>query len=190
VTVEKHIADIVTNQNLVVEFQHSYILPEERVAREAFYKNMIWVVDGARRKRDCQRFLKGRSSFVAIGPGLYKVFDFEDFWPACWIGSHVPVVVDFSGVQSTPEDPSLKDVLYCLFPTRIGRYGVVAALSREILVGSVKSGNWSEWSASIVNGLELLRKEQVEKSRLLERQKTNAAFRNLMGFKRVRRRRF
>ena len=190
ITGEKHIADIATNQNFVVEFQHSYIQPEERIAREGFYKNMIWVVDGTRSKREYQQFLKGRSSFVGIGGVLYKVSDFEDFWPACWTGSRVPVVVDFSGDQSAPEDPSLKDVLYCLFPTRIGRYGVVAALSREILVGSIKSGKWSEWSTSIVNELELLKKEQKEKSKIFERQKTNAAFRNLMGFKRVRRRRF
>lgn len=37
-TGEKHIADIKTNSNLVVEFQHSNISDEERISRESFYK--------------------------------------------------------------------------------------------------------------------------------------------------------
>lgn len=36
--------------------------PEERVAREAFYRKMVWVVDGRRRKRDVVQLLK------CIGP--------------------------------------------------------------------------------------------------------------------------
>ena len=43
---EKHIADICTAHNLVLEFQHSPLHPQERTARESFYKNMIWIVDG------------------------------------------------------------------------------------------------------------------------------------------------
>ena len=39
---EKHIADVKTPDGLVIEFQHSYISPEERVSREDFYNNMIW----------------------------------------------------------------------------------------------------------------------------------------------------
>jgi competence CoiA-like predicted nuclease len=43
---EKHIADVKTPNGLVVEFQHSAISAEEKLSRETFYKNMIWVVDG------------------------------------------------------------------------------------------------------------------------------------------------
>src|SRR4051812_33935483 len=49
---EIHIADIQTSHGLIVEFQHSHIEPSERIARERFYKNMVWVVDGTRLKRD------------------------------------------------------------------------------------------------------------------------------------------
>jgi hypothetical protein len=41
---EKHIADVRTSHGLVIEFQHSHLEPLERVARERFYGNMVWVV--------------------------------------------------------------------------------------------------------------------------------------------------
>ncbi len=49
-------ADVRTDKGLVIEFQHSYINPEERRQRENFYKNMIWIVDGTRLQRDFPRF--------------------------------------------------------------------------------------------------------------------------------------
>jgi competence protein CoiA len=55
-TGEKHIADIKTPNGLVVEFQHSNIKPEEILARNNFYKNIIWIVDGTRRKTDEKKF--------------------------------------------------------------------------------------------------------------------------------------
>ncbi|HIG89809.1 MAG: competence protein CoiA family protein [Flavobacteriaceae bacterium] len=55
-TGEKHIADIKTPNGLVVEFQHSYIKPEEILARNNFYKNIIWIVDGKRRPTDEKKF--------------------------------------------------------------------------------------------------------------------------------------
>jgi len=42
---EKHIADIKTENGLVIEFQNSSILSETIQIREEFYKNMIWVVN-------------------------------------------------------------------------------------------------------------------------------------------------
>lgn len=38
---KKHIADICITNNLVIEFQHSPNHPEEQLAREIFYKNMV-----------------------------------------------------------------------------------------------------------------------------------------------------
>ena len=60
---EKHIADVKTSNGLVVEFQHSAISLKEKLSRETFYKDMIWVVDGRRLERDFQRFYESfRSS--------------------------------------------------------------------------------------------------------------------------------
>lgn len=61
-TGEKHIADVRTVHNLVIEFQHSHIDPQERTSREQFYKNMVWVVDGTRLKKNYPRFLKGKKN--------------------------------------------------------------------------------------------------------------------------------
>ena len=46
---------------LVIEFQHSPIEYDELVSREAFYKNMIWVVDGDRSSLDPNYFTLGLS---------------------------------------------------------------------------------------------------------------------------------
>ena len=61
---EKHIADVRTIHGLVIEFQHSHLDPEEREARERFHRNMVWVVDGTRLKKDYPRFQKGISDLL------------------------------------------------------------------------------------------------------------------------------
>src|SRR6218665_3696191 len=62
-TGDKHIADILTDYGFVVEFQHSHITPDERASREHFCKNMVWVVDGTRLKRDHARLLRKQKKF-------------------------------------------------------------------------------------------------------------------------------
>ncbi len=51
---ELHIADVKTPSGLVIEFQRSTIHSDEIGAREAFYRTMVWVVDGG--KNDADRF--------------------------------------------------------------------------------------------------------------------------------------
>lgn len=43
---EIHRADIKTPKGMIVEVQHSAMSDSERVSREEFYKNLVWVVDG------------------------------------------------------------------------------------------------------------------------------------------------
>lgn len=43
---EIHRADLKTPTGIIVEFQHSSISDKERISREDFYKNLVWVVDG------------------------------------------------------------------------------------------------------------------------------------------------
>jgi competence CoiA-like predicted nuclease len=70
-TEEKHIADIKTDKGFVIEFQRSSIPPAEIKKRENFYKNMVWVIDGTRLKRDYPRFCKG---FEFSLPSIIKFF--------------------------------------------------------------------------------------------------------------------
>ena len=60
-TGEKHIADVKTPFGLVVEFQRSPIDYEELVSREAFYQDMVWVVDGDRGTLNPNYFMMGLS---------------------------------------------------------------------------------------------------------------------------------
>ena len=79
-TGEKHIADIKTPNGLVVEFQHSPIEKKEVSTRNAFYKNIIWIVDGKRRKYDERNFSKGNSRLINEWENTGKLvfFDFGE----------------------------------------------------------------------------------------------------------------
>jgi competence protein CoiA len=101
---EKHIADVKTDRGLVLEFQHSFLPPGEREAREKFYRKMVWIVDGRRRKRDRKQFfscLDARA--VANGePRIVAVLWKEGALLRDWEASRVPVYFDFG--DSEPED--------------------------------------------------------------------------------------
>lgn len=43
---EIHRADVKTSSGIYIEFQHSSMTDEERISREKFYKNLVWVIDG------------------------------------------------------------------------------------------------------------------------------------------------
>ena len=94
---EKHIADVKTAFGRVIEFQHSFIKPDERRSREAFYKPMIWVVNGLRRKRDrpgfCKALLGG--SRINIELLTYRVPPDRCSILREWLDSNVPVFFDF-----------------------------------------------------------------------------------------------
>jgi hypothetical protein len=49
-TGEKHIADVKTDNNMVIEFQNSPLSEQELYARENFYGDMFWVVNGEKFK--------------------------------------------------------------------------------------------------------------------------------------------
>lgn len=44
---EIHRADVKTPTGIIVEIQHSSMTDAERISREEFYKNLVWVVDGS-----------------------------------------------------------------------------------------------------------------------------------------------
>lgn len=43
---EIHRADVKTPTGIVIEIQHSNMLDAERISREEFYQNLIWIIDG------------------------------------------------------------------------------------------------------------------------------------------------
>src|SRR5262249_12888286 len=100
---EKHIADVKTQHGLFIEFQYSFLDQQERVSREAFYRNMIWVVNGTRRKRDRKRFLGAIAQWQRLGH-LFVTRFVDEGLPTEWLNSSVRVYFDF-GTGSEPDDP-------------------------------------------------------------------------------------
>lgn len=147
-TGEKHIADVRTVNSLVIEFQHSHIDPKERTSREQFYKDMVWVIDGTRLKRDYPRFLKewksGGISEVrqTDKSGIFEVWFPEFCFPEAWLKSSVPVIFDFRGDGSRDDSEGLRNTLYCLFP-QVGRYARVAEISRKAFINATTNGEWT-----------------------------------------------
>ena len=94
---ETHIADVRTDHGWVIEFQHSYIKPEERLSRDVFYKKLVWVVDGTRRKTDAHRFRKAlvASSPVGGSPSIRRVSTDEGGLLREWSVSPAPIFFDF-----------------------------------------------------------------------------------------------
>jgi competence protein CoiA len=90
---EKHIADVRTPDGRVVEFQHSRLKEDERRAREFFYKNMIWVVDGLARKRDLLSFKKALRQ--TNHPFVYSGHAEDCALLRDWAGRPVDVFLDF-----------------------------------------------------------------------------------------------
>lgn len=139
-TGEKHIADIQTNQGFVIEFQHSHIDPQERTSRENFYKDMVWVVDGTRLKRDYPRFLKGRKNLRKTKRQRTFFVDFpEKCFPFTWLASSKPVIFDFRGTKPIEDSNDLKDDLYCLFPKENKREQVLSTISRKLFLNAINT---------------------------------------------------
>jgi hypothetical protein len=90
---ELHIADVKILSGLVLEFQRSDIKPDEILARESFYKQMIWIVDGTKNESDKFNFSNMRSR-----PDINGIADFHWFGRSTlfkrWHRSK-PVFIDF-----------------------------------------------------------------------------------------------
>lgn len=98
-TGEKHIADVKTDRGLVFEFQHSVLDPKELEAREQFYRNMVWIVDGCRSELDAGYLRVGLSSEPLDLPNSPTAYTFE-WWGRSrfmdrWSTAKAPVFLDF-----------------------------------------------------------------------------------------------
>ena len=165
-TGEKHMADVRTAHNLVIEFQHSHIDPTERISREKFYQDMVWVVDGTRLIRDYSRFLKGKNHSHSIKHGVFRVDDAEEYFPVAWIESTVPVIFDFQGVEEIVDTADLKNHLYCLFPVQIGKSNFLAEIQRKTFINTTINGEWIIRARHFMDYLSQVKNEwQVQKEK-------------------------
>ena len=131
-TGEKHIADVKTDRGWFIEFQHSYLKPEERRARDAFYRRVIWVVDGTRRKRDAAQLLNAWNEGVPIGssPLLRKAFSDNCTLLREWAGSNTPIFFDLGEAER----------LWWLLATSTNGLAYLAPYSRAKFIESHRGG--------------------------------------------------
>ena len=163
-TGEKHIADVHTAHNLVIEFQHSFLKPGERISREKFYKNMVWVIDCTRLKRDFPRFLIGKEGFRKTEKkGIFLVDFIDEVFPEYWLNSTVPLIFDFKGLEATDKN-DLRNSLYCLLPVRIRRYAIVAEISRKAFITSTTNGDWSLRIQKFIDYINRLNQEHIKQT--------------------------
>lgn len=103
---EKHIADVKTGEEWVIEFQHSAIDPEELRSRNEFYKRLVWVVSGLRLKRDLKEFEKALSDTASAT--RHPDFRFVRDIGSCgilkkWAECNAPVFYDFGKINQSGE---------------------------------------------------------------------------------------
>lgn len=172
-THEKHMADVHTSDGLIIEFQHSHIKPEERIARERFYQTMVWVVDGTRLERDYPRFLKGKSAFKKTNRPRVFISEFPDeCFPSAWLKSSVPVIFDFKDIQSAEQPGNEPDNLYILFPNKDVLNSLVVEFPREAFIDMTNAGEWLTRIGRFMN--ELAEEEKEHQKQIAERQRREA----------------
>lgn len=123
---ERHRADILTAENLVIEFQHSPIDEEEQLAREKFYSShssgMVWVVDATCHTQAMKRFDEEKQYFQFIKllclnsndsyNNYFLVNNADIIFPSQWNDRRSYVFFDYLDAEREAGD----DSLYCLFP--------------------------------------------------------------------------
>ncbi len=130
-TGERHIADVKTVTDWVLEFQHSFLKAEERDARNAFYGKLVWVVDGMRRTRDKTQFfeLLNQSILVTQSPHMRRIYLDKCALAKEWSGIQAPVFFDFG-----------EEVLWCLLPTNQNMWGYIVAFPRREFIALHNTG--------------------------------------------------
>ncbi len=132
-TGEKHVADVKTASGRVIEFQHSPMKPEELKAREEFYQNLVWIVDGNRGELDVNYFRLGLGK-RQDAPNHPTIFPFAWYGRSklfeIWWAADCPVFIDFG-------DPVVwRLALY----DRQKKGGVVGPILREDLIKGLIEG--------------------------------------------------
>lgn len=92
VRMDGHRADILGNNDTIIELQHSSISAPVILAREAFYKKMIWLVDATSFKNN----FKIWGGHLSGKKHQYIRYHFD--WHRgreCWLFARMPIFLDF-----------------------------------------------------------------------------------------------
>jgi hypothetical protein len=176
-TEDKHVADIKTDKGLVFEFQHSPIKLDEIKSREAFYKTMVWVVDGTRLPRDYRRFCKGvddpispathEDSSSSAWEGVLNTEFPEECFPRSWLYSSVPIYFDFQGITILDRQDERRTFLWGLMPGEFGGRSVVVRFQREAFMECALNNPHLLLAQDICSRMD---GQRLTKAQLMERQ--------------------
>ena len=162
---EKHIADVKTLEDWVVEFQHSPISKEERSSRDNFYKKIIWVVDGTRRKTDIRQFKQILNEESRIDKPSKKIlwvnFAQHNRLLMDWKGSDSLIFIDFKDKLSSNEG------LWLIYPNMYKNEIYLSQFSRNSFINYLNENRFDEILENVVNAIRItvehsLKKEEKE----------------------------
>lgn len=131
---KKHRADVKTDSGRVIEFQHSPIKMEERQKREAFYEEMIWVVNGLRLPSFVESFKNqlGRASVLQNAPIKLSVPQGNCSILKTWANSTVGVYLDFGDATFTDTHFNFSSpTLWRLYPGNLEPHVEIAPVWRD-----------------------------------------------------------
>lgn len=130
---ERHVADVATPTGWTLEFQHSHLAAAERMARDAFYPRLLWVVDGQRRQQDREQF------FAAVCAGQRHAEH-----PLWWIERHGALLRDWCGGRTAvffdfgQESEFDAQYLWYLVPGSELGMAHVARIARSIVIDCLR----------------------------------------------------
>ena len=138
----KHIADVYTPDKWAMEFQYSHLSLTDISAREQFYGDMFWIVNGTRLRFDSVNGERWKRREVKESYHGFNYFhltrmDVEDV-NDCWRDRNKIVFFDFDG---TFDEPKAGADLFCLLPGEVCGSRLVVRLSQDEFVANVRNQN-------------------------------------------------
>ena len=145
---EKHIADVKTETGWILEFQHSFLKPDERRSRNAFYPKLAWIVNGARRPTDKIQFEKAikENSAIITNPLILRIlFPEECRLLKEWYDSDALVFFDFQEAKGTNQS-----MLWFLFPKIADTEAYLSPFLRQFFIELHKANKFDEMVKSTI----------------------------------------
>jgi competence CoiA-like predicted nuclease len=158
---EKHIADVKTSEGWAIEFQHSYIEPEERRSRDNFYKKLIWVVDGTRRKTDVKKFQKVLNEVWLDKPSRKLLYvNFPDWSKLLmeWKDSNSLILLDFKDRFSSNDD------LWLIYPRMYQDDIYLSQISRITFIEYLNNNKFDEIVDKIINPIRITVEHSIKEN--------------------------
>lgn len=188
---EKHIADVKTQTGWTLEFQHSFLNPEERQSRNAFYPYLVWVVDGTRRKTDIKQFQRILDESTRLPTDIHIIqvhFPDECRLLKEWHHNNALVFFDFQEVTEAEQS-----MLWFLFPITPSGNAYLSPFSRVSFIELHNNNKFDELVKNTIIPIhtELAKRERIQQATNM-RNRSNAlsGFERHMVNKRRRQRRF